>query len=133
MELSFKRFIEEEEQGNYFNGIELELGIRPEIYKKILKSDPQIAAQLNFGNIGYKLAPFEILDIKTDEEGNIIGCLIKMRQDIQNQKGILGGNQLTDVPDEEKKWVDKEELLKLLTQGWGPAVQSQAAAPGGIA
>jgi hypothetical protein len=135
----FKSFLEEKEKADYFSVLDNELGIDPEIRKKIMQSEPVINTNLQIGNFKYKLADWEV--VSSDDQG----ATIKLRNSGINSRTYNKDNSRYNGKNDGKMYrLNKEEFIKFLTSGWTPALQQAAggdmgmgdpmagAAPGGM-
>jgi len=74
--MKFREFIKKEES-SYFDSLYDQLGINPEDYKK----EPQIASFFSLGSTTVNIGPYQILDYKKNENGEITHVLVKQIND----------------------------------------------------
>jgi len=137
----FRRFVEEmdpsaektagepndSKSNDYFDTIEDEFGIKWKSLKDIIASEPYVSTHFMLGKsdnkIAYKASTWEIDPDSITEHGAYIRI-----KPFKGMRTYLKGNKInTDVPDTNKYYVTREELLKLLTTAWVPP----APPPGG--
>lgn len=112
----FKAFFEEKE--DYFSALKDEMGISDSNIKKAIETDPWISSHFNLNSIKYKQSPWEIVP----------GTLTKNGADIRlksqsGNRSYLDDNKVNKGQiDTQRYHLNREELEKLLTQGWTPAI-----------
>jgi len=126
----FKSFLEQEEneskpKADFFASLGDEESIDWNNITKIFEKEPWISAHFGLGAPGkeilYKLSPWEIVKGSLTPQGADIR--------LKTQKGnrsYLSGNKLnkSDYVDNKRYHLNRPELLKFLTTGWTPGVQS---------
>lgn len=119
--MSFKVYVERQEQQDYLDVLSSEFGIEPEQLAKI----PQVASFVGFGDT-YNLTPYEITGIERDAEGQVTGVKVKVMHDAASstRKRYVkkdSGNyvQVDDdqEPSDQEFSIPINDILKLLTQG----------------
>ena len=129
--MTFKMYLERQEQQDYLDVLASEFGIEPEQLSKI----PQVASFAGFGDT-YNLTPYEITGIERGADGQVSGVKVKVMHNAASstRKRYVQkpGGQYVQV-DDDKQPSDQEflvpinDILKLLTQG-----QDQQAGAGGM-
>lgn len=126
----FKLFLEESETSeptkqDYFSSLGDEGGIGWSDLVKVLESEPWVSSHFGVGSPEketlYKLSPWEI--VKGSLSPN--GADIRLKPQ-RNSRSYLQGNMLnkSNYQDKNRYHLNREELIKFLTTGWTPAMQS---------
>jgi hypothetical protein len=147
--MTFRKFLEEmerkapEDKGKQkpmdsLGGREEELNIEPDVLKKILQTEPQVAAHVDFRGLDWKLMPYKIKNLNT------VGADIETMGDIPGTRAFRKGQRVKGDLGGFRGWMRRKKVVDALDQGWGPAVQAAqgggagapppggAPAPGGL-
>lgn len=115
--LSFKQFLEN--SPDYIqNGLGDELGMTWDQIVKVMEKEPWVASGISLGNRSYKLGAWEIVPGSLTPYGADIRLKNKTRSYLSDKK-----LDKSDI-DNSVYHLNREELIKFLTQGWQPAVAS---------
>ena len=151
MKLNFRKFIEEmdptpdksrniamgagdEDKGkmDYFGALGDEQGIEWKDLATIFEDEPWVSSHFGLGapnkEVMYKLSAWEI--VKGSLNPN--GADIRLKPQKGN-RSYLQGNKLnkSKYQDNNRYHLDRQELVKFLTTGWTPAIQSAGGDPMG--
>lgn len=123
--INFKCFFEEEEKkADFLSTLGDEEGIEWEDLVKALEAEPWLTSHFKLGKPGilYKLSPWEI--VKGTLTPN--GADIRLKPQ-HGSRSYLPGNRpyKSKYKDNKRYHLGREELMKFLTTGWTPAIQSQ--------
>ncbi len=78
MEISFRKFLEfEKASTDYASSLNRWLGISPDI----MKQNPVWAPQLNTGKYSYNGMMVQVVDVETDDQGQVVSAVIKPMND----------------------------------------------------
>lgn len=113
----FKLFIEEYQ--DYFDALEDEQGISWDNLVKSLELQPFISAHFKLNNVSHKLSAWQILNMNKN------GALIKLKSLGSTPDRSYVGKAVNKSPMDQKTYfLRREDLIKFLTSGWNPALQS---------
>ena len=114
--LSFKYFLESEEQSGHLSALANDLGIEPED----MEGQPFVGSFFSLGKDAYNLSAYQVVDFKRDSSGKPTHAVIKLMSGGGRKRYKKKGDKMLrvdDSPNDKTYLVSIDKLQDLMTQG----------------